>query len=73
MYGDQDTRTFEERRAEVVAIVRLAADFDGTDSGLRSIFLAMSQAENELEFDQKFNSLVESLSENSARYLQSTY
>ncbi len=73
MYGEQDTRTFEERRAEVVAIVRSAADFEGTDAGLRSIFLAMSQAETELEFDQAFNSLVSSLSENTARYLQSAY
>ena len=71
MYGDQDTRTFEERRAEVVAIVREAADFEGTDSGLRSIFLAMSQAEDESAFDQAYNSLTTSLSENSARYLQS--
>ena len=71
MYGDQDPRTFEERRAEVVAIVRSAADFEGTDSGLRSIFLAMTQAEDESAFDQAFNSLATSLSENSARYLQS--
>ncbi len=73
MYGEQDTRTFEERRAEVVAIVRSAADFEGTDAGLRSIFLAMSQAETELEFDQAFNSLVSSLSENTVRFLQSAY
>ncbi len=73
MYGEGDTLTFEERRAEVVAIVRSAADFEGADSGLRTIFVAMSQAETELEFDQAFNSLVSSLSENTARYLQSTY
>ena len=73
MYGEQDTRTFEERRAEVVAIVRSAADFEGTDAGLRSIFLAMSEAETELEFDQAFNSLVASLSDNTARFLQSAY
>lgn len=73
MYSEQETRTFEERRAEVVSIVRSAADFEGTDAGLRAIFLTMSQAETELEFDQAFNSLVASLSENTARYLQSAY
>jgi hypothetical protein len=73
MFDQQDTLTFEERRSEVVAIVRSAADFEGTDSGLRTIFLAMSQAQTELEFDQAFNSLVSSLSENTARYLQSAY
>ena len=34
MFGDDDPRTFEERRAEVVAIVRSAADFEGR-RGLR--------------------------------------
>ena len=71
MYSEGDARTFKERRAEVVAIVRSAADFEGTDAGLRTIFLAMSQAETEMEFDQAFNSLVSSLSENTTRYLQS--
>jgi hypothetical protein len=71
MYGDQDTRTFEERRAEVVAIVRSAADFEGTDSGLRKIFLVMSEADNEKEFDEAFTTLVSSLSENTTRYLHS--
>ena len=70
MYGDEDTRTFEERRAEVVAIVRSAADFAGTDHGLRSIFLVMSEAEDEKEFDQAFDTLIASLSANTTRYLQ---
>ena len=73
MFDQQETLTFEERRAEVVTIVRSAADFEGTDSGLRSIFLAMSRAETELEFDQAFNSLVSSLSENTTQYLQSAH
>ena len=70
MYGDEDPRTFEERRAEVVAIVQEAADFAGADYGLRGIFLAMSQADDEKEFDRAFNTLVASLSENTVRYLQ---
>jgi hypothetical protein len=71
MYGEQDTRTFEERRAEVVAIVRSAADFEGADAGLRAVFVAMSQADDETAFDAAFETLVSSLSENTARYLQS--
>ncbi len=70
MFGDDDPRTFEERRAEVVAIVRSAADFAGADSGLRSLFLAMSEADSEKAFDEAFDSLLNSLSENTARYLQ---
>ncbi len=70
MYDGQDTRTFEQRRAEVVEIVRSAADFAGADSGLRALFLAMSMADNEKEFDQVFDLLTHSLSENTARFLQ---
>jgi hypothetical protein len=70
MYGEDDFRTFEERRAEVVAIVRAAADFAGTDYGLREIFQTMSRADNESDFNQAFNTLANSLSENTARYLQ---
>jgi hypothetical protein len=71
MYDGQDTRTFEERRAEVVEIVRSAADFAGADYGLRDIFLAMSHADDEREFDEAFDTLVSSLSKNTARYFQS--
>jgi hypothetical protein len=71
MYGDEDQRTFEERRAEVVAIIRAAADFAGADYGLRDIFLAMSEADNEKVFNAAFDVLAASLSENTARYLQS--
>ena len=71
MFGDEGPRTFEERRAEVVAIVRAAADFAGADIGLRSIFVAMSEADDEPEFNRAFDTLVNSLSENTSRYLQS--
>jgi hypothetical protein len=71
MYGDEDSRSFEERRAEVVALVRSAADFAGADYGLRDIFVAMSKADDEKDFDQAFETLVEALSENATRYLQS--
>jgi len=70
MYDDEDQRTFEERRAEVVDIIRAAADFAGADYGLRGIFLAMSEADDETAFDEAFDTLAASLSENTARYLQ---
>ena len=71
MYGEGDARSFEERRAEVVAIVRAAADFAGADYGLRDIFLMMSEADDEATFDQAFDTMAASLTQNTARYLQS--
>jgi hypothetical protein len=70
MFDDDDPRTFEERRAEVVAVVRSAADFAGADRGLQALFLAMSEASNEPAFDEAFGTLASSLSENTVRYLQ---
>lgn len=70
MFGDDDPRTFEERRSEVVAVVRSAADFAGADRGLQAIFLAMSEADDEKTFNDAYESLATSLSENTARYLQ---
>ena len=71
MFAEQDTRTFEERRAEVVAIVSSAADFAGADYGLRAMFQQMCAAHDEKEFEEAFDSLAASLSENTTRYLQS--
>ena len=71
MYGDEDPRTFEERRAEVVAIIRSAADFAGADYGLRDIFRVMSEADDEHTFNEAFDTLATSLSKNTAQFLQS--
>jgi hypothetical protein len=71
MYDGQDTRTFEERRAEVIEIVSSAADFAGADRGLRSIFETMCGASDEGEFDVAFDVMTASLAENTSRYLQS--
>ena len=71
MFAEQDARTFEERRAEVVAIVSSAADFAGADYGLRAMFQHMCAAHDEREFDETFDKLVASLSESTTRYLQS--
>jgi hypothetical protein len=70
MFGDDGPRTFEEQRAEVVAIVRSAADFAGVDRGLQALFLSMSEADDEITFDAAFDALAISLSESTARYLQ---
>jgi hypothetical protein len=70
MFGDDGPRTFEEQRAEVVSIVRSAADFAGADSGLKALFLAMSEADDENTFNAAFDALAISLSENTAQYLQ---
>jgi len=69
MFADQDAQTFEERRAEVVAIVRSAADFAGADYGLRSLFRAICDAANEKDFDEAYDKLASSLSENTRLYL----
>ena len=71
MYDGQDTRTFDERRAEVIEIVRSAADFSGADRGLTAIFQTMCTASDETEFDIAFDEMSASLAENTSRYLQS--
>jgi len=71
MFAEQDARTFEEQRAEVVAIVRSAADFAGADYGLRALFQQMCASSDEKDFEEAYDRLVLSLSENTTRYLQS--
>jgi hypothetical protein len=72
MFADQNAGTFEEQVAEVVAIVSKAADFAGADHGLRAMFQAMCAAHDEREFNEAYERLVISLSENTQRYLQTT-
>ena len=72
MFADQDTLTFEERRAELVAIIRSATDFAGADYGLRSIFEHLCTTQDEKEFEKAFKSFVTAVSENTAQFLQST-
>jgi len=72
MFAGQEAQTFEERRAEVVAIVKSAADFAGADYGLRSLFQAMCDADNENDFDKAYDKLASSLSENTQHYLHTT-
>ena len=69
MFAEQDVQSFEERRAEVVAIVSSAADFAGADHEQRSLFLAMCEADNEKDFDEAYDKLASSLSQNTRQYL----
>jgi len=71
MYDGQDTRSFEERRAEVIDIVSSAADFAGADHGLQAIFQIMCAASDEPAFDAALNAMTTSLAESTSRYLQS--
>lgn len=61
MFTDQDVRSFEERRDEVVAIVSAATDFAGADRGLRSFFETMCRASDERQFEGAFEALVSSI------------
>jgi hypothetical protein len=70
MFADHDVQTFEERRAEVIEIVKSAADFAGADYGLRAIFQRMCASETEPEFDEAYDMLAQSLNETTLRSLQ---
>ena len=70
MFADHEELTFEERRAEVVAIVRSATDVAGADQGLRSIFLTMCTAGDEPAFNEAFDELINRINETTSQYLQ---
>jgi hypothetical protein len=70
MFAEQDAQSFEERRAEVIEIVRSATDFAGADVGLQSIFRAMCAADDEKSFNETFEELMVSISETTTRALQ---
>ena len=69
MFTGLESMTFEERVAEVIAIVSSAVDSDGADYRLRSMFESMYAAHDEREFDESFDRLLISLSENPAHHL----
>jgi hypothetical protein len=71
MFADQGLLTFEERRAELVAIIRSATDFAGADYGLRSIFEQLCTTGDEKELEKAFKTFVTSMSESTAQFLQS--
>lgn len=61
MFSDDDTRTFEQQRDEVLALVAQAADLEGPDQYLRRAVHRCRRAHNAEEFDEAYESLVEAI------------
>jgi hypothetical protein len=62
MFAEEDTRSFEERRDEVIALVIQATDLGGRERHLRPAVRRCSKAHTEQEFDQAYQSLVDAIS-----------
>ena len=62
MFGAEDTRTFEQRRDEVVSLVVQATDLGGEDQYLRRAVTRCRRARTEREFDQAYESIVTAIS-----------
>jgi hypothetical protein len=58
---DDDARTFEQQRDEVLALVAQAADLEGPDQYLRRAVHRCRRAHNAAEFDEAYESLVEAI------------
>ena len=61
-FADDDTRTFEERRDEVISPVVQATDLGGHEQYLRRAVARCIHAQSESEFDQAYESLVSAIS-----------
>jgi hypothetical protein len=61
MFADDDTRTFEEQRDEMLALVAQAADLEGPDQYVRRAVHRCRRADNAEEFDEAYDSLVEAI------------
>lgn len=62
MFTEEDTRSFEERRDEVIALVMQATDLSGGERYLRRAVHRCHRAHTEQEFDQAYESLVTAIS-----------
>jgi hypothetical protein len=62
MFTEEDTRSFEERRDEVIALVIQATDLSGREQYLRRAVHRCRKAHSEKEFDQAYESLVNAIS-----------
>lgn len=58
MFTDEDTRTFEERRDEVISLVIEATDLGGREQYLRRAVHRCRKAHSEKEFDAAYEELV---------------
>ncbi len=61
MFAEDDARTFEQQRDEVVALVVQASDLNGNEQYLRRAVHRCRRAHNEVEFDQAYESLVDAI------------
>ncbi len=62
MFTEEDTRSFEERRDEVISLVIQATDLSGGEQYLRRAVHRCRRAHTEQEFDQAYESLVSAIS-----------
>lgn len=61
MFAEDETRTFEQQRDEVLSLVAQAADLEGPDQYLRRAVHRCRRARNAEEFDEAYESLVEAI------------
>jgi hypothetical protein len=62
MFSDDDHRSFEERRDEVLSLVIEATDLSGHEQFLRRAVQRCSRAATEREFDRAYDDLVSQIS-----------
>ena len=62
MFSEEDTRSFEERRDEVIALIIQATDLGGREQYLRRAVRRCRKAHTEQEFDRAYESLVDDIS-----------
>ena len=61
MFSDGDTRTFQQRRDEVVSILLQATDLSGDDQYLRRAVHRCRRAHSERQFDRAYASLASAI------------
>jgi hypothetical protein len=62
MFTEDDVRSFEERKNEVISLVVQATDLGGHEQYLRRAVHRCRKASNEREFDTAYESLVTAIS-----------
>ena len=62
MFAEDEERSFEERRDEVVSLVVQATDLGGHEQYLRRAVARCRVAHDEPEFDEAYESLVSAIS-----------
>jgi hypothetical protein len=62
MFDGEEGLTFEQQRDEVLSLVEQAADLHGPDVYLRRAVHRCRKADNELEFNEAYESLTDAIS-----------